>query len=295
MGLCFINCVEFFFQLVFNYTQRQVDIFTIKITRIEEIEIEFPVKGFISLLLVIFLFIYTFYFPHFINYMVFYSIIVLFIYINSLFLSHFVEDRYQPFKRFLFIMAGVINFVISKFHNNIVRFPKSEYEVMNYESFQMVSDLFTVTCLSFTPSYLLFQMAEIFEKKEYMTNNQTKSKNEIFMDNIEDEKREDSNYRVRFKNYNDKLVNFTIDNVEWIGLFIFELGLLYVSLLQRNYIIFYFGIFYLLINTHIFSLKYSSQVSRVLYGYSIFVCLILNQVMSTKTDNYLFKVNNIYK
>jgi len=66
---------------------------------------------------------------------------------------------------------------------------------------------------------------------------------------------------------------------------------MFISIWQTNYLLFYFSIWLIMEMINIFVVIYNVNVSRLLLGFSFFVIIILNQVITSRRDEYIINVS----
>ena len=113
------------------------------------------------------MFFILYYFNYFLNYFMFYSLLSYLIYVICFFLGPAVSELFQPVKILLFILVGLINLYYTKFHKYLVRFP----DICTYvhqDSFELISDLFSIYCISHLPEFImkLVNFSNVLKEKE---------------------------------------------------------------------------------------------------------------------------------
>jgi len=275
--------IEEFFYLN-GYREHECDIFNIAnaVIELEEVTVislgELQIKLFISLILTVTSLYQIFFFPYFMNYMIFYSLIVYILYITSLYLSNEITSIFLPFRKFIFVTVGLFNFILTKFHKYIVRgYNKHEVKV---DSFYIVSDLFSLTCIAYISDYLTTQGNQVNDMFENLS-----------LDN-NDELTKLINKKMN--NMKDKTRDFSLDDIFWIYTLCLGLLFIYIGLAENTYICFFFGIYYFKLILKSFKKFFSLKVSRIVYSIIIFIIISTNHLMSLKIDTTLMDVSCIY-
>ncbi len=233
------------------------------------------VKLLIAFMLTVLMLFKIFYFPHFMNYMIFYSLVVYIMYISSLYLKGEVSSIFSPLRQFMFVTAGVINFIITKFHKNILKF--SKYQEVQADSFYIVSDLFSLTCIAYILDFLNVQgnqANDLYETSSLDNNNELMKLINKKMNNIKDKTRD-----------------FLMEDILWVYVLVLGLMIIYIGLADSTYICFYFGFYYFKLVLKCFKKFFNLKLSRIAYGVVIFIILATNQLMSTRVDNTLMDVS----
>lgn len=213
-------------------------------------------------------------YPHLYFYLFFYICLTQILNLISVFFQYEVAAIFQPFRHFLMICIGILNFLIINFHNNNFWFNNySSYK--KPDSFYFVSDIYTYICFSFFFDFLFTQANNI---------------SNLFYEKALDNERINSQISSIIKENTEMNREFTSDDNLWIGVFALGIFFQYVGLKNSKYIVFYFSFYYFKIVFSIFGRIYNIKCLRFVYNSLLFLFLITNYLISYKTDEGFFDV-----
>ncbi len=142
-ALCLKYVIEALF-IWYGYSPNECNIFDFEDSKENLIEIHMPVKFAITFSMTIQMFFIWYNFNYFLNYFMFYFLLSYLVYIISFILEPEVGELFQPIRKFLYILAGLINFLLTKYHKHNIRFPNFFlYNPVLSDSFEITSDIFS--------------------------------------------------------------------------------------------------------------------------------------------------------
>lgn len=217
-------------------------------------------------------------FPHFYNYVLFYVCITQILNLISVFLQYEVIAIFQPFRHFVMIAFGLINFLIINFHKKNYFF--SEWHSQRkMDSFYLIGDLYSIFCFFFLYDYLFTQANNI---------------SSLFYEKNLDNEKINMQISSIMKEYTEMSKNFTSEDSLWILGFFIGFLFQYVGLNSKKYLVFYFSLYYYKTLFSIFGRIYNIRYLRFIYNICLFLFLINNHIISNKNDEILFEVKHFY-
>jgi len=215
-------------------------------------------------------------FPHFYNYVLFYICLTKILNLISVFFQYEVPNIFQPFRHFVMISFGFLNFLMINFHKKNYFF--SEYNSQKkLDSFYFLGDLYTFFCFFFLYDYLFMQ-----------ANNMSN----LFYEKILD--KEKINFQISSimkEQDSEKNKSFTSEDSLWILALFVGLLFQYVGIKSNKYLVFYFSFYYFKTLFSVFGKLFHVSYLRFIYNLFLFLFLITNHIISSKNDEVLFEVN----
>jgi hypothetical protein len=211
-------------------------------------------------------------FRYFLNYIVFYLCLLQTLNLTSFSLQYEVPHIFQPLKHFLIIGAGVINFLLTKFHGGI----GPNVKIEKYDSFYILSDCFSFLCMTFIFDYLFTQVNNIAY---------------LFYENNVNNDSLNAQIAEIVNNYKDHQKSFYFDDCLWFVVFIWGYIVNFAGLYFANYFSFYFSFHFFKLVFKAFGKVYQVRIMRLFYNFLLFSLILLNHLMSLKVDNGFFEVN----
>lgn len=214
-------------------------------------------------------------FKYFMNYVLFYLCLIQTVYLVAFYIQYEVHPVFQPFKHFVLILTGFLNFLITNFHKNISRFSIGNTTKINIaDSFYLVSETFSFICISYLYEYL-FTQANGISQFFYERN----SENEEFSQKIS----------MVAKNYKEHQKNFKFnEDCLWLIIFFISVFTSIVGISKGKYLIFVFSMQYFKIIIKVFGALFKIKITRCLFSVIIFFLIIGNHIIGNKNDNFLF-------
>jgi hypothetical protein len=213
-------------------------------------------------------------FRYIVNYVVFYLCLLQTLNLASFSLQYEVPQIFQPLKHFLIILAGVVNFLLTKFHGRLISRPHHQEKI---DSFYFLSDVFSFLCMTFIYDYLFTQVNNIAY---------------LFYENSLNNETLNAQISEIVNNYKDHQRGFYLDDCLWFVVIIWGYIVNFVGLYFGNYFSFYFSFHFLKLVFKAFGRVYQIRIVRVFYNIMFFTLLVLNHLMSFKTDTHFFEVYN---
>ena len=217
-----------------------------------------------------------------VNYTFFYYCLLQIPYLISINFHNNIPIIFQPFRYFLILILGFVNFFIINFGKNNFYYTNSTTNPIHQEikpdSFYVVGDLFSLFCFSYFFDYLFIQSNKIsvlFQENEQGTINKEKLNEKI---------------TKIIKNYKELIREFDYDDALW--LISFKIGFIfqYVGLKFHKYLIYYFSYYYFRMILGVYGRLFNIRCLRLTYSFLVLIFLITNFIMSSKTDSKLFHV-----
>jgi len=217
----------------------------------------------------------------FFNYILFYICLIHFMYMVSFFLQNEVPFIFQPLKHLIFVLVGVVNFLLSNFHRRISK--SSNYSSNgvkeNNDSFYIVSETFSFICISYLFEYLNAQVKGKLEyqiEKEAETDECAKKISSLTNTLKEHEK----NFKIS-------------EDAPWLIVFSFGIILSLVGVIKGRYLTFLFSLQYFKIVFKVFGNIFKVKLLRCAIGLMLLILILGNQLVSNKKDTALFDSMNI--
>jgi hypothetical protein len=209
-------------------------------------------------------------YPFFFNYILFYVCCIQLLYLISYYLQYEAAGIFQPFKHFMLIITGLINFILTNFHRKLSQFSN---EKAQNDSFYIVSETFSFVCISYLYEYLFTQKYKI---------------GEFFYE--KDSESEDFKKRITAANdkYQEHSKHFTLtDDCLWLFLFLIILLFIVIGIFQGKYLIFIFSLHYFKVSIKAFGSLFKIRTMRIALISHVFIFLISNHMISLKTDQFI--------
>jgi len=181
----------------------------------------------------------------------------------------------MPIKFFMLMMIGILNFLVTNFHRRISKFSREGPS----DTFYIVSETFSFICISYMYEYLYTQANNI---SHLMSEKDNKSSQ--FYDRIASAT---TGYKEHSRNF-----SFSEDSL-WLSVFLLIFLCSNVGISQGKYLVFLFSLQYFKIAFKIFSSIFKYKVIRIILIPSLFFILIVNHVISSKNDRFLFEALGI--
>ena len=261
------NLLDAFFILL-GYEKVYIDIVE---RTVPTVSLEFfVIKAFILIIILIISHLLIFkQFNFFINYIYFYIAMAQFIYLVCKFLEKNVCEVFQPFKKLVLFFFGLLNFLLTKFHRLIIRFPPINDYNKN-DTFYIISDIFSFICISYICEFLFAQINNI---------------SHLFCEK-RDEFNEEITLKIQtiLKEKKDHSKNFQLNDFLWFIVFFLGFLLISVGLYYNNFITYYFSLYFLEMIMKVYGKVYKVKILRISYCILFQFIVISNQIMYTKND-----------
>lgn len=229
--------------------------------------------------------IFSFYrYNYIINYVFFYYCLLQLPAMFSVNFYNMVPVIFQPFRYFLILSLGLINFlIINNGKNKILNTnnPSNKLNIeLNVDSYYVIGDLFTIFCFSYSFDYMFIQSNKIsilFQESEHGGYINKDKLNEKITKII--------------KNYKELIREFEIEDCVWFICFNIGFFMQYTGLKFHKYLIYYFSYYFFRMVLGVYGRIFTIKCLKMTYSILIFIFLITNFMMSSKVDIKLFEVN----
>lgn len=280
MFIQFGFCIKYMFDSLisaFGLNKEDYDIFS-NIAKTKTVS-QFVIKLLLSLITTLIVGYFSLVrFKYFANYILFYVCLIQMMYLVSFYLQYEAPVIFQPFKHFILILLGIVNFLLTNFHKKITRFGYTSVQKDQNDSFYIVSETFSFICISYLYEYLLSQathIAHLFAERSEQ--NDESSKKITLSANIQREHQK----------------NLSFDDCLWIIIFTFGVFTALVGVAKARYLTFVFSLQYFKIILKVFGSLYKVKVLRCVLGLIIFFLVLSNHILSNKSDIALFDACSI--
>ena len=228
--------------------------------------------------------IFSFYrYNYIINYIFFYYCLLQLPAIISVNFYNMVPVIFQPFRYFLILSLGFINFLLINYGKNKMYNTNNPSNQLNgdlsVDSFYVIGDFFTIFCFSYSFDYLFIQSNKIsilFQESEHGGYINKDKLNEKITKII--------------KNYKELIREFEIEDCVWFICFNIGLFMQFTGLKFHKYLIYYFSYYFFRMVLGVYGRIFTIKCLKMTYSILIFIFLISNFIMSSKADNKLFEV-----
>lgn len=206
------------------------------------------------------------------NYLVFYFCVFFIILLVCNSLHADVPVLFKPLKHTMFLMIGLGNFLVTKFHRRITRFSSLSFSTLlkdratntQVDFIYLISEVFSYFCLSYVQEYITYQIYTIDKVKNKLQPGTRINK------------------------------SFTFDDSLWLIPFIFGFVLVYVAYNRNEYCLFLFTVYYFKMILEIFGKIFNYKLFRVFFSVVLFTLILLNQIISNRSDHYIFELFNLH-
>ena len=272
LGLCVKYLCDSFVSN-FGYNLEDYDIFA-SITKTKTVT-QFVLKVTISMITTFLLgFLSIFKYRYILNTTLSYFCLVHLLYLISFFLQYEVPVIFQPFKHFLLMSVGLLNFLLTNFHRKIARFSHNSLAKDQNDSFYIVSETFSFVCISYLYEYLFTQanqIAHFFYERD--------SDNEEYTKKI-------SSLAQSYKEHQKSFV-FSEDCL-WFVVFSISACTSLVGIAKTRYLTFLFSLQYFKIILKVFGSLFKVKLLRCVVGWVLFFLILGNHIVTSKNDSALF-------
>ena len=215
-----------------------------------------------------------YFFPSFLNYIIFYICLFTFIVFISNTVEPIVPYILKPIKNLVIFSTGIVNFIFSKIvlknhfknieiQNNNVYLKKNNYT--KSDTLYLIIDLFSLFCFDYIRGYLDFQI-EI----------------NLLVDNIIDNNGELSRA---------KIINLALNQLgTWVFLLWASILIGIIGIFKKEYICLFMSIYLSKLFMNYFCNLYDVKLSKYIYYFHSFLFILINLEISSNENTYLINL-----